>query len=294
MARKKGWLRSQVEVFPARCFTAVSYVLPRGVALSLGRGLGRLVCRCSPAYRRPAEANVQRALGLDADQARRVVGESYAAMGETFVGFATLHRGMGWDDLTIEGLEHAHAARDSGRGVLACTGHFGAWEFLIPVLARHLRAPHLVSRLRNDILLDMLRRRCGDALVSIIPKYSGRDLARLMGQGACVMTMLDQNAGRNGAVVDFLGRPARQHTVAGRLADRFEALVLPVYILREDGKLRVVFEAPLSFDPALGSEDRVLAITRGLSESLEARVRAAPGQWNWIHDRWHNATDERS
>jgi KDO2-lipid IV(A) lauroyltransferase len=64
-----------------------------------------------------------------------------------------------------------------------------------------------------------------------------------------------------------------------------------VYLLRrEDGRgYRFLVEPPIEPAPGLPREAAALDVTRRLSQSLERQVRAAPGQWLWLHDRWRHA-----
>jgi len=126
----------------------------------------------------------------------------------------------------------------------------------------------------------------------IIPKDGGvLKLVRTLRAGELVAVLLDQNAGRKGALLDFLGEPSSHHTVAGVMARRCGAAALPVYLLRAGpgGRLRVVIEPPVQADPGLDDDAAVLQITRRISASLERQVRAHPEQWLWLHDRWRHA-----
>ncbi|MCX8508279.1 MAG: lauroyl acyltransferase, partial [Rhodobacteraceae bacterium] len=62
---------------------------------------------------------------------------------------------------------------------------------------------------------------------------------------------------------------------------RYKAVMIPFYATRgADGlSFRIEMEAPVPpTDPII--------MTTQLTRSLEARVRAHPDQWFWIHRRW--------
>jgi len=178
--------------------------------------------------------------------------------------------------------------------VLFCTGHIGAWELLGPVLAGLTEPLWVVTRPPNSPRLRAwaLKRRLAWSLGSIDKEGSSLPLARALRAGDPVGVLLDQNAGRSGWIEDFLGLPASHHRVAGVMARRFGTVSLPVYLLREPGRLRfrLIVEPPVTIDPSLpAGEARERDVVRRLSRSLEARVRAAPEQWMWLHDRWRHA-----
>jgi len=120
---------------------------------------------------------------------------------------------------------------------------------------------------------------------------SGRELVRLFRKGEIVGLLLDQNAGRQGMMLDFFGRPTMQHKVSGVMSTRFGVPVVPVYMTREPGHLRfrLEFEPAIEANPSLSEEDAIQDVMRRVSESLEARIRAQPDQWLWLHDRWRKA-----
>ena len=81
--------------------------------------------------------------------------------------------------------------------------------------------------------------------------------------------------------IDFLGRPAPTVTIAADLALKFGVPLFPAYGIRDpDGRhVAVVIEAPIPHGTAA-------EMTKAFSDSLAARVRAHPGQYLWLHQRW--------
>ncbi len=97
--------------------------------------------------------------------------------------------------------------------------------------------------------------------------------------GGLLVLLFDQRAGSD--YIDFLGEPARTALSAAELALRYKADLIPFYATRQPDGLRfaVDLEAPIPHTTAL-------EMTTALTRSLEARVKAHPGQWFWIHRRW--------
>jgi lauroyl/myristoyl acyltransferase len=79
--------------------------------------------------------------------------------------------------------------------------------------------------------------------------------------------------------------------VAGHFAVRQHAVALPIYLLRQEGRpaYRLLIEPPVEPDPGQAPAAAALDVTRRISESLARQVRAHPGQWLWLHDRWRHA-----
>jgi KDO2-lipid IV(A) lauroyltransferase len=112
-------------------------------------------------------------------------------------------------------------------------------------------------------------------------------------QGAVVLYVFDQHAGRkDGIVVDFFGQPASTFKSLAILALNIGAPVLPAYCWREpDGTHVLRFEDPL---PLIESENTTEAIrrnTQAYNAALERMLLRHPEQWIWMHRRWKVGPD---
>ena len=298
MSRERSALRNRAEWLALRGALGTLELLPDRWLGPCMTGLARVAAAVSPARRRRSRALVQARLGLSEAAAASVVRASFKTLLLNVVDPIVLERhlrsGHPLTELVdVDGSEHLRAALASRRGVLVCTGHIGAWEGLGIVLAELFEPMWGITReLDNPLIERFVLERRGRRNLGVIPKDGGAlKLARALRAGQGVLALLDQNAGRSGAILDFLGAPSSHHTVAGHVAVRQGALVVPVYLLRrEDGRgYRFLVEPPIEPAPGLEREAAALDITRRLSQSLERQVRAAPGQWLWLHDRWRHA-----
>jgi KDO2-lipid IV(A) lauroyltransferase len=103
---------------------------------------------------------------------------------------------------------------------------------------------------------------------------------RHLKDGGQLVLLFDQDV-PSGAVLPFLGHPARTALSAAELALRLKADLIPFFATRQPDGLtfQVTLDAPI---PHSEPETMMLAVT----QALEARVLAHPGQWFWIHRRW--------
>jgi KDO2-lipid IV(A) lauroyltransferase len=300
VAARRGAARNRAEYLLAEGVTRLVGALPERL---VRRGLGRVavVIRWL-AGRRSAHTlgRVRHALGLpDGDaRAERILRGAYEVLlvnvFEQDLVERRLARGARPDEfVTVEGAEHLQAALAGPHGVLLCSGHLGAWELIPLFMARRFTPIWTVVRELDNPLLErsLMGRRLRCTRGHVPKEGGGLKLARLMKAGEHVAMLLDQNAGSQGVILPFLGMPSSHHNVAGVLAQRFGAVVVPVYMLREeDGRrFRFVVEPPLRADPALPPEQAAVDVTRRLSASLQAMVTRHPEQWLWLHDRWRHA-----
>jgi KDO2-lipid IV(A) lauroyltransferase len=264
---------------------AIALPYPRRVAFF--GGLARRVAGPLAGYRRRALHNLA-LIHPDWPEARRraVAEEVLDNFGRTLIenySWRELGARLAGTPVTGGGLPHLEEARARGRPVVFVTGHFGNHE-----APRHALT-HLGYRIGG------LYREMGNAFVNAhyagtMASVSGPVFAKgrkgtlgfvrhLAGGG--MATILFDLHDRAGVAIPFLGRPALTATTAANLALRYDALLLPYWgIRRPDGLgFDVVLEEPIPHGTPL-------AMMEDATRRLEARVRAHPGQWFWVHRRW--------
>jgi KDO2-lipid IV(A) lauroyltransferase len=268
--------------------------LPRRAALASGGALGRVWAALDPRHRAIAADHLRRAFpDWPEARVRAVARGVYAHFGRVLLDLLWL-QGRGEETvrglLQVEGREHVEAAQAAGHGVVMTTAHIGNWEFhglshgllfgALGVVARPLDNPALDRR------LCALRTRFGNTVI-----YKRRALVeviRLLRAGRGVAFLLDQNVeASDGVFVEFFGRPAATTTVAAALALKTGAPIVPSCCwLDEDGRYRLVYEAPIWADPGAPRDAELFRLTQAVTARLEAFVRQRPAQWLWIHRRW--------
>jgi KDO2-lipid IV(A) lauroyltransferase len=92
--------------------------------------------------------------------------------------------------------------------------------------------------------------------------------------------LIDQHM-RHGAPLTFLGHRALTALSAAELALKYDCLLVPVYGVRQADGLHF----DLLIEPPIPHTDAA-TMTQAVNDSLEAQVRAHPGQWLWVHRRW--------
>ncbi len=213
---------------------------------------------------------------------RAVPANMARAIAETFSGDAFIARvrhspveGDGWTAL--------QAARDNGRPVVLVTAHFGNYDAARVVLRD---AGCNIAGIYMPMANKAFNRRYVAAMEHIAAPVFPRDRAGLAGllkhlrQGDMIGLVADHYIA-HGELIDFMGEPARTALSSAEIALKHDALLIPVYAIRQpDGlSFRIRVEAPVPHtDP--------LTMTKALTASVEALVRAHMDQWMWTHKRW--------
>ena len=267
--------------------------LPLRVLLPLGRLVGQLAWLLGTNRRHIAQTNIDLCFPELDEQARReLCHRTLISTGEALTELACSmcnHRIDLSKRLTVKGIEHMHAARAGGRGVLMLGMHFNTLDSCARMLASVL--PYCAVYRPNDnavidLLIDSGRRRY---LKHTVDRQDIRQLVRLLKKGEVIWYAPDQDYGRKHAVyVPFFGQTAATITATSRLVRMSGAAVVPCAHYRLPGG-RYVIEFGPALDPfPLGddTEDATL-----INNVIEHYVRKAPEQYLWVHRRFKHQPD---
>jgi KDO2-lipid IV(A) lauroyltransferase len=214
--------------------------------------------------------------------ARRVPGNMARTIAEIFYGPEFASRAVR-SQVEGTGLSALHEAHAKGQPVILVTGHFGNYDAARALLlAQGFNVAGFYMPMRNPAF----NKRYVAAISRIgTPVFArGREgmaaMLRFLRKGGMVGLVADHYM-PHGELLDFMGKPARTALSGAELALKYNALLVPVYGIRNtDGiSFRVRIEAPIPHSDAL-------SMTRALNASLEALVRQHMDQWMWTHRRW--------
>jgi KDO2-lipid IV(A) lauroyltransferase len=242
--------------------------------------------------RRVVLENLRLALPELTDAERRAVARGcYRHLGEMvpeFLRVPYLPRQAIADIFEYEGWENFLAAQAEGKGVIACTGHFGHFDLL--AAAHNLRGVPMttISRKMQIGLWKGTRARAG---VQEIYVHQGETFAaavKALRAGRVLGYVIDQSEpNRNAIYPTFFGVPAATAATPAVLSRRTGApVVFTVSVPLPGGRHKVVIEGPLH-PPSTGDHEQdALAFLQDLNDRLERWIRRYPDQWYWLHRRW--------
>lgn len=269
--------------------------IPRRWLDAFGAALGGLVWALG-IRRRVVMENLRLAFPEKGEGERREIAQrTYKNLGQMIPDFLRVPS-LPKEDLerifVYDGWERFEQARDRGRGIIACTGHFGNFDLL--AAAHTLRGVPItmISRqMGKSGANDLWRRARLRAGVEDLVVRRGETLkaaTRSLKAGRVLGYVIDQNQSRDHAIFPtFFGVPAATATTPAILARRTGAAVLFVLSVPVgDGRHRVIMEGPLEM-PDTGDRERdVLLFMQDLNDRLERWVRLHPDRWYWLHRRW--------
>lgn len=274
--------------------------LPHSALLTLGRGAGILYYRFIKKQRQRAIGQMMAGLEISEEEAKKLVKASFINMAtnvfEIFY-MPRLNENNFRAYIDIEHLERLTDALAEGHGVVVLTGHIGTWEWLsaaftlsgLPVTAIAKPQPieqytRVLNDLRATIHVEIFSRGTSELLAA----------ARALKQGKILGFLADQDAGPGGAFIDFLGRPASTPMGPAVFSRKFNAPVIPAFILRqEDGRHRVIVGEALRYEDHGDTDRDLYDFTVRMTRILERVVRENPTQWLWFQKRWNTPPEER-
>ncbi len=269
-------------------------LLPYPWLLALGRLLGRLYYRIAARQRDRAVDQIKRGLGLTQPEAERIIGSLFVKLGQTFleVMYLPVFRPAAISRyIEIENRHYLDEALAQGKGVAVLSAHMGNWEWLgaglsmygFPVASIVKSQPNdqhnrIINEYRQLVGIEMFTRGTTDLVAA----------AKALKNGRVLGFFSDQDAGKNGVFIEFLGKMASTPVGLAVFARRLAVPVVPAFIVRRpEGGHRIIVKPPLSFtfsgDDAADDYNFTVQATR----LIEDMIRQYPDEWLWFQKRWN-------
>jgi KDO2-lipid IV(A) lauroyltransferase len=291
-------LQKKAEYLLVRGVLWLMGLLPRAASIAVGRFLGRVAYFALGRLRFIGLRNLRRAFPNSRKaERRRILRSCFDGLGRQLGEFCQFERATVADLRKIveydpESLARYREAKQLERGIIMVTAHLGGWELLpfagsafgdrVSILIRPIENP------RIERFVQSVRTRFGNETIS--KQFAGLTCLRILRKGGTIGILADLNSlPQEGVFVPFFGELACTTLAVAALALPSNAVVFPVFAPWDAVRRKYLFYG----GPALemlrtGDHERDLAVnTARVSAVIEKAIRCHPGQWLWIHDRWH-------
>jgi len=290
-------LRYAAEYAALRLWSLVIGCFPIETNLATGRLMGRIWWLVKRSHRERALENLRHSLGdrYTQPELRRIARRSFEHFAQLYLVELWLTPRIinkwSWARY-VELHQLGPALREllSERGVIMVTAHFGNFELLgfticrlgIPLVAvmRPLDNP-LVNR-------HLVRARQAGGLSLLYKKGATQSAESILASGGTLCFIGDQDAGRKGIFVDFLGRPASTYKSIGLLAmqQRVPIIVGAATRVGRGFRYRIAVQRIIQPEEWDQQADPLRWVTQTFSHAMEGTIRQAPEQYLWVHRRW--------
>jgi KDO2-lipid IV(A) lauroyltransferase len=266
-------------------------LLPHRVALTVGRGLGRIAERLAGGRRAVVRRNIELCFPeLTTAERNALASKHFEALGMSLIEMGLgrwasdrMHRKIA----RLDGIEHLQQALDSGKGVILLSAHFTALEISGRLLAMNCPPFDAVFRKnRSEFITELQRTGRERSADETIEKRDIKRMVRSLRAGRPVWYAPDQSYDRKGAaVIPFFGVPSMHTTATSTLARLGDAVTLPFFPRRlDDGSYVHTILPPLDDFP--GNDP--VEDTKKYVRVLEEHIRRCPEQYFWIHRKFKN------
>lgn len=187
-------------------------------------------------------------------------------------------------------IERIRKIIDGGRPVVFATGHIGNWEILGQYIGGVFNKCRFVAQEQSNKLVDRyindLRIKYMEDNAIIHSHAAPRELPRALKRGEPIFLVADQDAGREGVIVDFMGTPASYRRGLASFSYHYNAPLVSMFLIRSGRKLNLIVSAIVEPNREAPREQEIIRLTASFSEQLGSVVRRFPDQWLWTHRRW--------
>lgn len=280
------WIRKflwdPLEFLPVFLIYCFFRILPVRLSSAIGGGLARLVGPWLPAHK-IGKKNVSQALP------RKTPQEQYAILQGAW---ENLGRVMGeFPHLKKIARSFVEVIDECGISeiqkkempVVFFSAHIANWEVPHLVLTlQHIRISLLSRPPNNWLTRKFFEGVRHDPFVSIVLKGAegSKDLFRVFKEKGNLGILLDQRLSE-GEKLPFFGQTAYTPTGPARLAEKFNAIMIPVQVERlKSSYFRITYHAPLKV------EKDFLKTSLEINQLFENWITERPDQWLWFHNRW--------
>ena len=269
-----------------------------------------------PSRKRIALDNLARsslAVGFDSDSKESLIKESlnhlaltlYHSLARVFGAESRIFKKCGQINDLVQYLNDSGVMIDcettieqlvnEDRPLIFMSAHIGAWEELIHLGTLLKRKTFVLSKRMKlktvQWLWDKSRR---TFLPRIDQGQRARLIMNLLKEGGAIADVLDQHSPSKKAIhCKFLGRLAATSCDLSRYALASDALIVPIFLLRESEqahhyrlKVLEIIDPRNYLAQGYSREKSITKLTQASCDRISEIVSLYPEQWLWIHRRW--------
>ncbi len=180
--------------------------------------------------------------------------------------------------------------------IILITAHYGNWELISLALSAFDKPITGVGRALDTKRLDTILKKNREQFnIEVLNKNGAfRGMMRALKQGRLLGLLVDQNTSeKDGVLIDFFGKKARQTHSTSLLARKMDAVIIPAFITTDDYKnYTVTFYDKITPIKTEDIDNDILKTTQEQANIIEKVIRQKPDEWFWFHKKWKNQYEE--
>ncbi len=191
----------------------------------------------------------------------------------------------------ISGLEHILDLAKQNKPMIFFSGHFSNWEVIAAFLSIYKIKTNMIYRQTNNKLLNnfIVETRSSDFFfMNEKGKRGASNVIKGLKQNISVASFIDQKL-NEGISVPFLGQDAKTPPLIAQIAIKYNLPVIGIFVTRTKNlQYDLVIEPALKFKECNSKDEQIFEIMKIVNNRVSSWINKNPGQWFWVHNRWHN------
>lgn len=272
-------------------------LLPESAIFNLFKKISSLYMRFSRRYRRRIRKNLKIAFGSsydnqDIDNITSMLTKNLGLILAETILSGTKNKNNILDRISVHGTENLDNALSYGKGVIAVSAHLGNFTLIgVKMLREGYPFITLVKESRHQGLAKVSRkaqREQGGRFIYLDPWSKAlRQLISSLRNNEIVCLIADEKKRHSEIHVEFFGEPAPTAIGPAVLSLRTGALIMPIFIVRNEDLSHKIFIEPHLKPNLNGNINKdIYIVTTAYTKVIEKYVRMYPDQWFWINNRW--------
>jgi len=288
-------IRYKIEYLLTRLVGFFAKIIPQRLAYAIGNRIGDLFFYVIRTRKKVALDNLTRCFGDEKSkhELNRILLQNYRHFGKVLMEFARiplLKRAIILEQIPIKNIEYLRDFLSQDQGMFVMSGHFGNWEYMAAAVANVGPQLHCIFKEQKNLAIDNIIKQFR-INVGLIPfKVRGeaaKGILKVLREKGFVLIVNDQDAGRRGDMIEFLGRAASTNRGPALIAIKHRVPVIMAFGVREtDGRIRVHLEKFPDINQFPNDDEGVKQFLVEYNKILEKYIREYPEQWFWMHRRW--------
>lgn len=299
----RNYLRYPLESLAAHLYVMGLKMVSIDRASTIGKWVGQQIGGRTGRTKIARQALQKHVPGMSPAEQDQILAAMWSNLGRVTMEYARLQDVLGELDQRIEiiGAENLAKFKSAGAGMIF-SAHFGNWEMVTLALRQAEIGPlNVVYReANNKALNELIRSLQGDGGAKLIAKGASgaRDILKALKNQEKIVMLVDQKM-NDGIAVPFFGQPVMTAPALAQLSLKFNCPILPMRAVRQGPvdhwttRFKIIIEPPILPDQYrhrdLQTSDHISLMMYDVNQILERWIRADPGQWLWIHNRWPKA-----
>jgi KDO2-lipid IV(A) lauroyltransferase len=291
-------IKHRIEFWVVSMVGGLVRMIPYRLALVIGSFLGWLAFDILRIRRRVTMINLRNSLGRKRNDLKKIGRRAYRNFGMSMVEyslFPVLSKEKVLGMVELVGAEHFDKTLTKGKGAIVVAGHFGSWELMGAAVSQMGYPVDFLVGEQHNLLVDNMmndyRKHMGIGIIKM--GVAAKGIIKALRSNRFVAMLSDQDAGTNGTVVEFFGRPASTPKGPAAFALKMNAPIIMAFMIRVNrGKQKIVLEKPIFGNNTPNKEEDIKNLTQAHTSLLEDYIRKYPDHWFWPHRRWKSTTKD--